>query len=250
MMQVVSTKQCTKTPKPTERAHASKKETQPERLNSSTALPILVALRAGDNAAEQRLRSGFEWMVHEYKDRNGERQEEWISYLYEALVTSVRRLMSNDEIDAQKFIESEMDRSVREFYRDESRHILPKSSTNSERRKKGKRPHAGLRRRRRIEDTRRWRADDGHDMYTGDCRSILDPLEDGECLERAGYVQQAPSIADGIAKLAETPLEQDVIGLTRSGQTQQQVAASLGVSRARVRRIVAKILGRWELQAA
>ena len=190
------------------------------------AIPALLAAHQGGcDKAAQALTRGLTYLVYEAAAGD---HHEWLADLYLGFADAIARLRKRGT-DPVAAITAELQRCVRDHYRSETRSVLPNPSTNSSRRKRGDDPHPGLRRVESIE--RRGRRVDPFSDYA--------TLRDNELVDNDGDADMKLDIEDAMSKM--TPLHKNVAGLLKSGMSQREIADSLGMSRAQVRKII-KIL--------
>lgn len=228
-------------------------EAAADALTPARAAQLLASLREGDGAADALLTAGFRHLVYvaARNDRYGvgdllAYRTEWFGVLFVALVTAIRRLRSNLKPDAETEIRKELARAIRGYGREVSRNLLPRSSTNSMRKKRGLDPHPALKYRTKVE-RQSWDADNS--------QRWIDPFDDPRTLSFAGRIDSRPVSADLEAQelihaILQTPLQRAVIGLKAAGFTESAIAESVGITRHQVRRIFATIRERADRLAA
>lgn len=189
--------------------------------------------------AKAALIRGLRWIVYDSSQGKYDYCYSHWGSLFCALDTAVTRLRDNNvaATEAEKRIRDEFCRTMRRYRRELSRHIYPKDSTNSERRKAGKQPYPMLRHNATIPRQHR----DGKIVY-------VDPLHDGEALKAARRMSDpGQGYVDAFDAVTRTHDERWIMQLKCEGNTERQIAEKVGVTRHEVRNTLSAVKQRAEL---
>lgn len=173
-----------------------------ERLQS-----LLSDLRAGKPDARMSLVQALQYLVYDGLDIDRLDNLDQLSSRQIALYDAVDRLTHNQVTDPVKHVRDELRRAKVEYKREESRNILPKSSTQSTRLKNGRDPHPILKR-------------------------------NDDPIDNQGREDIGPMMIDLIDDYATNELEADVLQMLVEGYPSRTIAASLGITKYRVETIV------------
>ena len=156
-----------------------------------------------------------------------DRRFDWLSNLWEGFNDAIRRLGNNAETNIERYIRDELQRSIKNYYREVSQNILSKK----------KKRYPDLKRKRAVHKYPR----QGPEYWA-------DPLEDDETMEAAHYMMPSPEHevelrdeCEWVESKAKTPVEKGVLAGIKAGDSQREMVESLGVTRYQVQKAVKTI---------
>jgi hypothetical protein len=217
------------------------------KLNDVDALEELVRLRAGDEAAADRLKKGLEYLTYEtafdWSHKSGKRRPgDIIGSCFIGLYEAIERIADSNATDPTAYVRQELSRQVHARRREISRNILPSPQTNSYRKREGLPLYQPLI---RVECV-------PHDDVE------VNPLEQmaysGPDLRDDYYVYRGPSkyhnAADGenmvdlLDEFSDDPDLVTVVELTRAGHTIKHITCTTHLTEYRVRKLRKEIVRR------
>ena len=202
-------------------------------LSPEQITPLLAAHRQGDDAAAEKLRAGLRHLAYgffeRFSPRPGYASEDILGNLFIDLLDCIQRLRANDipASNVVAYIRSDLMRSARHFFREETRNIRAKDSTNSERKKRGDTLYPDLARE--------------SPMVQPDPRSneTVDRLE-----TPPGFDDEKDDLLGDLLSVCNTPIEREVVDLLDAHYTFIEVADLLGCTVYRVKQIVSRLKAR------
>lgn len=198
---------------------------QNEKCNPADVPRLLNIYRVGMEAKAE-LEKGFRGLVYEVAQMDDDRRFDWLGNLWQGFADAIRRLGNNKEANIEKFIREELQRSIKDYYREVSQNILAKEDD--------------------YPDLHRVRA--VHKYPRKGPEYCIDPLEDEETMVKVHYVASSPEhdveLRDEckwVESKAKTPLEKAVLAGIKAGNSQREMVVSLGVTRYEVQKAVKTI---------
>lgn len=196
-----------------------------QKCNPADVPRLLSIYRAGIKAKAE-LESRYLHLVYEVAKMDDGRRFDWLGNIAKGFTDAIRRLGKNQEADVEKFIREELQRSIRDYYREISQNILAKEDD--------------------YRDLHRVRV--VHKYPRKGPEFFIDPLEDDETMEKSHYIMPAPGRevddrdeCEWVESKAKTPLEKDVVAGIKAGDSQREIAEALGVTRYKVQKAVKTI---------